>query len=320
MKLCLNLINSFILSKIEANFNLSKMKVQSLLSNTLSVVFLGILMACGGNKEETSNESAEFDAAKEELIQKIEEVTYKIPSPTEVPFLIEATGADYNSELMNPKESADTYLTTFSKTAVNLGIYASDVAYLSSYGKTQESIDYMQTIKKLADHLGVLTALDAIALKRFEDNVNSKDSIEVLINQMVNKVDKYLKNEKRNKVAALVTAGSFIEGLYLSTALVNTYPKDLLTNEQRNLILTPVIKVILDQKSGVAETIKLLESVEQNEEVTQLISDFNSLLQAYEKLNIEEQIKNNHADLMLSDETLKNITEQVGKIRARLIA
>ena len=59
-------------------------------------------------------------------------------------------------------------------------------------------------------------------------------------------VDKYLKDEQRNKVAALVTAGSFIEGLYLSTALVNNYPKDLLTKEQRNIILTPVIKVILE--------------------------------------------------------------------------
>jgi len=296
------------------------MKIKSLLFNALSVVFLGALVACGGSTEDNSNESAEFDAAKEELIQKIEEVTYKIPAPTEVPFLIEATGADYNSELMNPKESADSYLTTFSKTAVNLGIYASDVAYLSSYGKTQESIDYLQTIKKLADHLGVLGAVDEVAMQRFEENIDSKDSLEVLINQTVNKVDKYLKDEKRNKVAALVTAGSFVEGLYLSTTLVNTYPKDLLPEAQRNIILTPVIKIILDQRVGIAETIKLLEAVERDTEVDQLIQDFKNLLAAYEKLNMDEQIKNNQADLMLSDETLKSITEQVDKIRARLIA
>jgi len=296
------------------------MKIKSFAFNALSVVFLGALISCGGDSKESSNESAEFDAAKEELIQKIEEVTYKIPTPTEVPFLIEATGADYNSALMNPKESADNYLTTFSKTAVNLGIYASDVAYLSSYGKTQESIDYLQTIKKLADHLGVLGAVDEVVMKRFEENIDSKDSLEVLINQTVNKVDKYLKDEKRNKVAALVTAGSFIEGLYLSTTLVNTYPKDLLPEAQRNIILTPVIKIILDQRVGIAETVKLLGDVEQDEEVTLLIQDFKNLLAAYEKLNMDEQIKNNQADLMLSDETLKSITEQVDKIRARLIA
>ena len=296
------------------------MKIKSLFVNGLSILALGALIACGGEDKNTSDESAEFDAAKEELKQKIEEVTYKIPNPTEVPYLIEATGAEYNADFMNPKESVDNYLTTFSKTAINLGVYASDVAYLTSYGKTQESIDYLQTIKKLADHLGVVSAVDEMVLKRFENNIDSKDSLEVLINQAIDNVDKYLKDEQRNKVAALVTAGSFVEGLYISTTLVKTYPHDLFSDEQRNIILTPVIKIILDQRVAIEEVVKLLKSVDSDEEVEQLISDFNALLKTYETLNIEEQIKNNRADLMLSDETLKSITEQVDKMRARLIA
>lgn len=296
------------------------MNIKSLLFNGLSVIALGALIACGGSEKDTSNESKEFDAAKEELIQSIEEATYKIPSPTEVPYLIEATGADYNADLMNAKESVDKYLTTFSKTAVNLGIYASDIAYLSTYGKTQESIDYIQTIKKLVEHLGIANAMDEAVLNRFESNIDSKDSLEILINQTVDRVDEYLKGEQRNKVAALVTAGSFIEGLYISTTLVTTYPKDLLPEEQRNIILTPVIKIILDQKEGIKETLKLIKSVDQDDETKQLIVDFSELLEVYEKLNIEEQIKNNQADLILSDETLTQITELVGKIRARLIA
>lgn len=295
------------------------MNIISTFRNGLSVLLLGSLIACGGGEKDTSNESAEFDAAKEDLKKKIEEVTYNIPNPTEVPYLIEATGAEYNAEFLNSKESADGYLTTFSKTAVNLGIYASDVAYLSSYGKTQESIDYLQTVKKLADHLGVVSAVDEVVIKRFENNIDSKDSLEVLINQTVDNVDKYLKDEQRNKVAALVTAGSFVEGLYISTTLVNTYPKDLFSEDQRNIILTPVIKIILDQHQAIKEVTKLLKSVESDEETEQLIVDFNELLKTYDELNIEEQIKNNRADLMLSDATLKSITEQIDKMRARLI-
>ncbi len=296
------------------------MNIKSLFINGLSVLALGALVACGGSNENTSNESAEFDAAKQDLKQKIEDVTFKIPDPTEVPYLIEATGAEYNADFLNAKESVDKYLTTFSKTAINLGIYASDVAYLSSYGKTQESIDYMQTIKKLADHLGVVGAVDEVVLKKFESNIDSRDSLKVLINQTIDNVDKYLKNEQRNKVAALVTAGSFVEGLYISTTLVTTYPHDLLPEEQRNIILTPIIKIILDQRTAIEEVVKLLKSVESDEEIEQLIIDFNDLLTTYEDLNIEEQIRNNRADLMLSDETLKSITEQIDKMRARLIA
>lgn len=296
------------------------MKIETVFTRTLSVVAFSVLIACGGKKESTENESAEFDAAKEELKQKIEDVAYNIPSPTEVPYLVEATGADYNSDFLNPKESVDNYMSTFSKSAVNLGVYASDIAYLSSYNQTQESLDYLQTIKQLADHLGVVSALDEVVIKRFEDNIDSKDSLEALINNSVNNVDKYLKDEQRNKVAALVTAGSFVEGLYISTALVNTYPKDLLPEDQRNIILTPVIKIILDQKDAIGEVIKLLKSVDQDDETAQLITDFEELQKTYEELNIEEQIKNNRADLMLSDKTLGTITEIVAKIRARLIA
>lgn len=296
------------------------MKIKSLFINGLSVLALGALIACGGSEKNTENESAEFDAAKEELKQKIEEVAYKIPDPTEVPYLIEATGAEYNADFTNPKESADNYLTTFSKTAVNLGIYASDVAYLTSYGKTQESIDYLQTVKKLADHLGVVSAVDEVVLKRFEENIDSKDSIKILINEAVDNIDKYLKDEQRNKVAALVTAGSFVEGLYISTTLVHTYPHDLLSEDQRNIILTPVIKIILDQRVAINEVIMLLKSVDSDSDVEQLIVDFEALLKTYEDLNIEEQIKNNRADLMLSDETLKSITAQIDKMRARLIS
>ena len=296
------------------------MKIKSILNNTLSVLAFGVLIACGGKKEDSSNESAEFDAAKEELKQQIEEVAYNIPSPTEIPYLIEATGADYNSNFLNPKESVDNYLSTFSKSAINLGVYAADIAYLSSYQQTQESLDYLQAIKQLADHLGVESALDQVVLKRFEDNIDAKDSLEVLINQSIDNVDKYLKDEQRNKVAALVIAGSFIEGIYISTALVNTYPKDLLPEDQRNIILTPVIKIILDQKNAIGEVVKLLKSVDQDEEVTQLVADFEALQKTYEALNIDEQIKNNRADLMLSDKTLHSITEIVKKIRARVVA
>lgn len=296
------------------------MKIETVFIRALSIVSFSLLIACGGKKEASSDESAEFDAAKEELKQKIEDVAYNIPSPTEMPYLIEATGAEFNSDFLNPKENVDNYLSTFSKSAVNLGVYAADIAYLSSYHQTQASLDYLQTVKQLADHLGVVSALDEVVIKRFEDNIDSKDSLQVLINQAVDNVDKYLKDEQRNKVAALVTAGSFIEGLYISTALVNTYPKDLLPEDQRNIILTPVIKIILDQKAAIGEVTKLLNSVDKDDEVNQLIAEFGELQKTYEALNMDEQIKNNRADLMLSDETLASITEIISKIRARLVA
>jgi hypothetical protein len=278
-----------------------------------------ILVSCGGQKSETTDESGDFDAAKEDLKESIEEVVYNIPSPAELPYLLEATGADFNASFVNSKDAVERYKTTFDKAALNLGVYAGDIGYLSSYSQTQEALEYLQITKELADYLGVVDAIDEVVITRFEANIDERDSLESIINNAVEHVDEYLVSEQRNRVAALVTTGSFVEGLYLSTELVRTYPRDLLPDDTRNLILTPVIKIIFDQEQSLSELIRLISSVEQDELVTEIKDGLVALQANFDSINMEEQIKNNRADLMLTDEALTSITETVNKLRTGII-
>jgi DNA-binding transcriptional MerR regulator len=101
---------------------------------------------------------------------------------------------------------------------------------------------------------------------------------------------------------------------------VKSYPKDLLPNDSRNLILTPIIRNILDQKNSVSEIREMLASVEQTEEIASITADLQQLEQVYSNLNIEEQIRNNRADLLLSDANLVEITAIVERIRNRITA
>jgi hypothetical protein len=295
------------------------MNSKSNLFRLLMVLAIGSMIACGGQKNDTTNESAEFDAAKEELKESIEEVVYNIPSPAELPYMLEATGADFNGSFVNSKEYVDKYKSTFDKAALNLGIYAGDIGYLSSYSQTQDALEYLQAAKELADYLGVVEAVDEVVLQRFEENIDQRDSLYTIINNAIDNVDKYLVTEQRNRVAALVTTGSFIEGLYLSTELVRTYPKDLLPDDTRNLILTPVIKIIFDQEKSLNELIRLVSSVEQDELIGTIRTGLEELKANFEAINMEEQIKNNRADLMLTDASLTTITESVNKIRTDII-
>lgn len=283
------------------------------------LISIGIFFSCGGNKDAAQDESSEFDAAKESLKENIEGVIVNIPSPAEMPYLLQATGADFNASLINSKESADKYMSTFDKAAMNLGIYAADIGYLSSYEQTQEALDYLQIAKQLADHLGVVDAVDQVVMERFEKNIDEKDSLYKIINGAIENVDQYLKTEARNRVAALVTTGSFIEGLYVSTELVRTYPKDLLPDDARNLILTPVIQIILSQEESVGELIKLIESLPADDLTNQIKADLQALQENYVALNMEDQIKNNRADLMLTDKTLVDITTTVNQMRSDII-
>jgi len=136
-----------------------------------------------------------------------------------------------------------------------------------------------------------------------------------LLNETINNTENYLKDDNRNKLAALVITGSFVEGLYISTELIKTYPKDILPEDSRNLVLTPLIRVVLEQEKAVEDVIKMLQSIDQTEPVAGLLEQFEALNENYEALNIEEQIKNNRADLVLTDETLTEITTQVASMR-----
>ncbi len=290
------------------------MKFTRLLCLVITVSASVILWSCGGssNKEENSQD---FQAAEESLKDQIQDVVYNIPSPSEIPYLLEATGAEFNQSLINDRKKADSYATKSDKAALNLGVYAADIGYLSSYEKTQEAIDYLNTAKGLADGLGVVGSFDVEILKQFESNIGNKDSLAALLNRMVQKTDSYLKDDSRNKLAAFMVTGSFVEGLYISTGLIKSYPKNLLADDQRNLVLTPLMRIILQQEESVDELLKMLSTVEANETASAIITDLTALQASYRALNIEEQIKNNKANLVLSDKNLNDITNIVEKLR-----
>src|SRR5688500_14839058 len=110
------------------------------------------LSSCGStSKDEKEKGSDEFNEANETLKKQIEDVVYNIPSPSEIPYLLQATGAEFNESLVNPRTKVDQYVTRSDKAALNLGVYAADIGYLSSYDKTQEAIDYLAACKTLAD-------------------------------------------------------------------------------------------------------------------------------------------------------------------------
>ena len=109
----------------------------------LCVLLAAGLASCGSSSDDKNKNSDEFDEASETLKEQIEEVVYNIPSPSEIPYLLQATGAEFNETLVNPRSKADQYTTRNDKAALNLGVYVADIGYLTSYDKTQDAIDYL---------------------------------------------------------------------------------------------------------------------------------------------------------------------------------
>jgi hypothetical protein len=290
------------------------MKLNQFIRLTLSGLLAIGLAACGSSSSDKEKNASEFDDA-EGLEEQIEELIYNIPPPSEIPYLLQATGAEFNESLINDRAKADQYASRTDKAALNLGVYAADIGYLSSYDKTQEAIEYLNSAKSLADGLGVIGSFDLEVLQQFEANISNKDSLSHLLDRTLEKTQMFLKDNNRNKLSAMVITGSFVEGLYISTGLVRTYPTDILPTDAKNLVLTPIIRIILDQKTSLSEVIKMVDRVEQTDEVASILADLKALEAEYASLNIEEQIRNNNANLVLSDKNLVEITNIVDRVR-----
>ncbi len=289
--------------------------------NTYFFALLAVagLWSCGGPKNETDQNAKDFDDAEKSMNDQVQDVINNLPSPSEIPYLLQATGAEFNQSLLNDRNKVDKYSTQSDKAALNLGVYTTDIGYLSSYEKTQEAIDYLNSAKKLADNLGVIGTFDMDVLQRFEANIANKDSLANILNAATRSSEKYLKDNSRNKLAALLLTGSFVEGLYISTGLIKTYPKDLLPDDSRNLVLTPLMRVILQQEKSVDELVGMLSKMDQAEPIGTLMKDLTALQASYRDLNIEEQIKNNKSALVLTDKNLVEITKIVEKMRSSIV-
>ena len=284
----------------------------------LIIVMAGYISSCGPKGDQGKN-SEEFDAAQRSLNEEIKDIAYNNPPPSEIPYMLEASGAEFNQSLVSDRKKVDSYKSQPDKSALNLGVYTADIGYLSSYGKTQESIDYLNACKALADDLQISGTFDREILEKFEKNIANKDSLAALLNDAMKRTDQYMKDENRSKLGALIVTGSFVESLYISTGIVKSYPKDILPDDARNSILTPLMQVIISQRKSVSEVTKMLSAVEQTGPIPTILADLKSLEASYSAMNLEDKIKNNKANLALTDKDLAEVTRITEKLRADIV-
>lgn len=295
-------------------------KFSSLLSAIMLLTLLLGVYSCGSEKKKDGTASREFDEAAREIQEKIERAVYNIPPPAEIPYIIQNTGADFNPGIINDPRKYEGYLVSPKKAAFNLGIYGTDIGYLSSYGKTQEALNYMDVCLKLTDAVGVQEAIDLKVLERFERNLSNPDSLGTIINEVISNSEKYLRQAERNDVAALIVGGTFIEALYIATQIIDTYPKDMLPDDQRLTILAPLVRLLAKQREPLADLVELLNTVSDKDEwIVATINSLQELKSNYDEFDPEERIASGHGNEVLNDEALSRLTRQVDSIRSNIV-
>lgn len=273
---------------------------------TLSGLFFIVLMisftlsSCvnsskDGSKKETQESSKSIVS---ELDKDVSEFVYPLPSAYEVTELLNNIGIGYMLGMSNSVENVSRYFTAKSK-AYNMGIYATDLSYASTYKMTQETMLYLEALNQLGSDLGISSIYNEDLLKSIESNVNNKDSLIEIISITINETYDYLNKNGKGDLSILMVAGGWIEGMYLTTNVSENY--------QNN---PEIVKVIYAQKPSLVNLLKIADERKENSEIQELIDDLQPIKKAYDDVT----------NANLTDDQIRAIASAVETLRTKHIS
>lgn len=290
------------------------------LSKALVAALCLLLTACGeadnNGKEKKDTTSSKV---KEEVIKNVSDAVKQLPRVQELPDLLASAGVDdFYENLINPVKNTDKYLTTNDLAAINFGIYAIDLGYVLNYEKIQLGSEYMQSCKKLADKIGVTSAIEKETVERFSKNLDKKDTLLRIANEAVQNIDKYLKANERASVSAVILGAMFVEALHISTSIIDM-PADYDKNT-KDQIFGRMVKIIVDQEKSLDDAINSLESVSLDNKGKELLEGLKGIKKVYVEKKYAEKFANYQGgNIPVSTEDLKPLLSETKKVRTSLI-
>ncbi len=244
--------------------------------------------------------------------EAMENIVQNIASPVEMAALIKSLGVPFNKDYVATTDNVDSYASSYTK-AFNLGVFGADLGYINMYNKTTAVLEYISAIKTLADGVNVGQFFDFSTLKRLASNSSNLDSMMYISVHSFNKMDSYLRKNKRSNLSAIMIAGVWIEGLYLGTQVAKAHPTERL------------IQSIGEQKMIMSELMLILENYKQDKFIADLIVDIKVVKHEFDNIKItievgepESVVKDGRLTIIQHEKSTANVTpEQMKEIIAK---
>jgi len=297
------------------------------LRNILFVILSLAIVSCNGNK--TSGDKISIDSVLEEnanngleiSAESMNAIIGSIPSPIEIAMVIRQSGTPFNESLLNNQDNFSLYTTDQSK-ALSIGIYSGDLGYINIYEKSFLTVNYLNTIKKLADDINIGQFFDFTTIKRLASNNDKMDSLIYLSTVNFNNMDAFLRSQKRSNMSILMVTGTWTEGLYIAT---QNY------RESKNI---DVMEWIGYQKIIVDQLLLGLSAYKNDPFFQKMLTDMNRLKLIYDKVTLTYEyhepesveidgrlviVDKSTSKVNVTPEQVEEICSLVEEIRTRLI-
>jgi hypothetical protein len=292
------------------------MKISNLL---LTLTIPAMIFAC---QSRDSKEKAQAEEDTKPLQEAARKIMPNLPPPNEYAAILQSTGAEFNPLILNDVDNMPGYLGKMEKSVANLGVYFFDLGYSVAYQQRDYVDKYYDVCHKLSIDLGIEKNFMELIMVRFEENIEQSDSLKAYFRESYNKASSSLgDNENENAYyRTIFLAGFYIEGIYNILEVIESYPKDILPDDQRFVVLMPLAKAVLAQEPNIKTLAEMLEidyTDEDNDEY--YATALRDLIGTYERLEVDDKIANNLGADLLNDEVMIELMTKVDMIRMEIV-
>lgn len=160
----------------------------------------------------------------DEGIASFSQIYHLYPSPGEMLSIIDMAEMSFDGNLLIPPGNADKYLGTRPKTYM-LGVYMTDLAYASLFGRHEATLDYLDVVKDLSEGIRIDKAVDDQMIEKAKNNVEYLDSLYNISNEAFMNILSFCERNERSNTVVMLSAGAFTESLFLAVNLIDEYEK-----------------------------------------------------------------------------------------------
>ncbi|MFP4525615.1 MAG: hypothetical protein ACLFNL_04445 [Bacteroidales bacterium] len=288
---------------------------------TVLLLTITVYLSCGleGKKEKKSTDFSRehTDVLQQDLPKK--NIYYRFPSAKEMLSYIKTEELNYRTGIVNPVNNLDNYYSTKAKT-LNLGVYITDLSYMILFDRTQNIERYFNVIFNLTNDLRIKIPDEEELIEQISKNMDDSEKLLQIAEEYQTKIIDHLLNTGQEKTLAVITTGSYIEGLYISTKLLSNSD----TQEK-------TLKKIADQKHAFRNLTKFSQSFEKDintKAALVYLKDINSFFNSLPVIKEETEVKKDESNLLLieggkkSEITPENFNELksiVSRIRTEIV-
>lgn len=289
--------------------------------NLLSITLFSFLVSCAGSESsDVQVEESVLEVEVEVSEDPIDDIFYQVPSPNDLFNVLKDADISYNKDILNDLNVVETLNSKKAK-ALNFGVFAADLAYVSSLGQIGDASPIFETIRSLSKDLEIENAMNDVIYSRIQDNLDASnpDSLFSLSNETYYKAYAYLDNNDRGDVLGMIVVGGWVEGL------------NIILNCQDYSDSSEVVQRIADQRLTL-ENLLVFASRIQNEDLDNIIAELAPVEELFNGLAVTEDsdftsdeseegvvVFGGGSTVSFTEEDFNNLKSIVAGIRASIV-